>query len=203
MNIFKKKPLKILTDNGTCYKGKEFNEFMRKNEIKQKYCTANNPTCNGISERINKTIKELLRIYKGQSIKQAIIKINTALNVFYHKTIKTSPFELVFGYNYFNKIPSSIDRYKIARENTIAQGYKTNRLLNNSRIANFKFNIGDNVFVKAKINSSLDQIWDGPFLINGKDELGNRIKVKIKGKSIWHNIKNLKPFKGGDNVVKN
>lgn len=65
------------------------------------YSSANNPTSNGISERINKIIKEGLRIYKGENITIVMGKIILGLNIFYNKTIGTSPYELVYKKSWY------------------------------------------------------------------------------------------------------
>jgi transposase InsO family protein len=54
----------ILTDQGKGYISNEFKNFCKGYQIKNKYTSIYNPTCNGIAERINKTIKNCLRIYK-------------------------------------------------------------------------------------------------------------------------------------------
>ncbi len=52
---------------------------------------------------------------------------------------------------------------------------------------------------KTKMKEKLDERFNGPFeiLIVGK----NSVKLKIKEKGAWFNIKNIKPFKRGDDVV--
>lgn len=86
-SYFKKFPIpkKILTDRGRQYIASDFNDFIKKYDIKHVMTSPYNPTANGISERINSTIKNILRIYKGHNLRQIIQKIEVNLNYCYHR----------------------------------------------------------------------------------------------------------------------
>ena len=62
-----------------------------------KMVTTNNPAANGKSERINKAINELIRMYGRSESKQYIEKaIESRLNKNYHTSLKCTPYELAF-----------------------------------------------------------------------------------------------------------
>ncbi|KAG0429710.1 hypothetical protein DMUE_5726 [Dictyocoela muelleri] len=97
-----------------------------------------NPTCNGISERLNATIKNKLRIYKGESLNEIVKKIEVNLNFSFHSTLKASPIEILKGYSVFDllkknikdKLPIIKANEKIIKENEIKNGNKKRRDLN-------------------------------------------------------------------------
>ena len=54
--------VRILTDNGPEFAGKEFNEMLHRYGITHQYTTPNKPSSNGLIERANRTLLELLRV---------------------------------------------------------------------------------------------------------------------------------------------
>ncbi|KAG0436573.1 Gag-Pro-Pol polyprotein, partial [Dictyocoela muelleri] len=56
-------PKKILTDHGKQYVSRDFKDSVSRMGIVVKHSTILNPTGNSISERVNKTINEIMRMY--------------------------------------------------------------------------------------------------------------------------------------------
>lgn len=108
----------------------------------------------------------------------------------------------MYGYNYFTKIKTSENTLETAAKNALTNGMETNKKINLKRIPK-KYTIGGLVFIRAKRTSSFDQIWKGPFKIIEIDYNENRVCVKESGMLRWFNIKFVKPFLGGEYVVKN
>ncbi|KAG0436868.1 Transposon Tf2-8 polyprotein [Dictyocoela muelleri] len=74
------KPSTILSDNGRCYNSKSSKLFLKSLNIKQILTSPFNPTCNLISERLNQSISDLLKIYKNWDIKTIKLIIANKLN---------------------------------------------------------------------------------------------------------------------------
>ncbi|KAG0441764.1 Gag-Pro-Pol polyprotein [Dictyocoela muelleri] len=87
---------------GRQYISNEFKNFMKKHDIQHIMTTPFNPTCNGISERINLTIKNILRIYKNETLAQTIKKIEINLNFIFHSIINASPIDVLNGFSIFD-----------------------------------------------------------------------------------------------------
>lgn len=62
------KPKLLLTDQGHQFISVIFNSFVKKHKIKHIFTSPYNPRCNGIVERVNKTVGEILRLYRGHNI---------------------------------------------------------------------------------------------------------------------------------------
>ena len=61
-------PESILSDNGTNYIGKPFKQFLKSNNIKHHYSSLYNQRGNSVSERLNQTLGNVLRINRGKAI---------------------------------------------------------------------------------------------------------------------------------------
>ncbi|KAG0439395.1 hypothetical protein DMUE_2455, partial [Dictyocoela muelleri] len=99
----------MLIDHGKQYVNNYFKDMALKIGIRLKTSTIFNPTGNSISERINKTINEIMRMYsfnlKAHSIQNMI---ENRLNLITHSTLKVSLLEIFIGKSPFTnkKIPS-------------------------------------------------------------------------------------------------
>ena len=51
----------MLTDQGSEFKGGDFNTWLQENRIQHRRTTPYNPQCNGRSERLNRTLKSMLK----------------------------------------------------------------------------------------------------------------------------------------------
>ncbi|KAG0430132.1 Transposon Tf2-6 polyprotein [Dictyocoela muelleri] len=58
-------PKTLLSDNGKCYTSQSSKEFFKSYNIKQIFTSPFNPTGNSISERLNQSISDVLRILKA------------------------------------------------------------------------------------------------------------------------------------------
>lgn len=86
-------PTTILSDNGPEFRSREFNELLQENGIKHTYTTPLRPSSNGLVERTNRTITELLRNLSSspstwdEDLPRAVRTYNTT----YHSEIGMSP----------------------------------------------------------------------------------------------------------------
>ena len=58
-------PSVIVSDNGTCFTSKEFNDFCQKNDIRHVTSAPYHPSTNGLAERSVRTFKETLKKWKN------------------------------------------------------------------------------------------------------------------------------------------
>ncbi|KAG0439726.1 hypothetical protein DMUE_2232 [Dictyocoela muelleri] len=72
--------------------------MLKANNIIHTTTRAYNPTRNSISERINKTLGDISRMYKGKSVFEHKTFNETRLNHTYHRVLKASPYEILFKY---------------------------------------------------------------------------------------------------------
>ena len=86
-------PIRVLTDNGGEFSGGEVRELLSEYGIKQSFSTPYKLSSNGLVERVNRTILELLRglsVLGGAWLDQ-IYKAITLYNNSYHSSIGKSP----------------------------------------------------------------------------------------------------------------
>ena len=92
-------PSKVLTDNGPEFAGERFNSCLASYGIKHQYTTPNKPASNGLVERANRTLIELLRVQATSSrtwyevLPRAIMIHNST----YHSALKQSPSEYIYS----------------------------------------------------------------------------------------------------------
>ncbi|KAG0438712.1 Transposon Tf2-9 polyprotein [Dictyocoela muelleri] len=85
-------PNHILTDQGRQYTSKIFSSILNKYSIEQIFSSTNNPQGNGISERINKSINEIIRIFQDKSKNEIKNLIFNRLNLLKHSSTGFQPY---------------------------------------------------------------------------------------------------------------
>ncbi|KAG0442647.1 hypothetical protein DMUE_0115 [Dictyocoela muelleri] len=119
-----------------------------------------NPTGNSISERVNKTINEIMRMYafklKTHEIEEII---ENRLNLICHSTLNVSPFELFLGYKPFTYEPISSIRDLIKESNHKTRNKAISRIQQNSNLEFYKHLINEYVYVRAIYNGKLASLW--------------------------------------------
>ncbi|KAG0420352.1 Endogenous retrovirus group K member 11 Pol protein [Dictyocoela roeselum] len=102
-------PKKMLSDQGRQYISEKFREFLTSNNIVHITTSVYNPTGNSISERLNKTIAEVCRIYKGYDVFDLKRLIETRLNETYHRIISATPSEIINKYASIDLLKRKLD----------------------------------------------------------------------------------------------
>ena len=92
-------PKTIRTDNGSCFKSKEFKDYCNGENIKRIRCTPNLHTGNGLIERTMRTIKSLTRakLEDGLTFEESVARAIKTIRQTPHNTLKTTPFQLHHG----------------------------------------------------------------------------------------------------------
>ena len=173
----------LITDQGAEFKGKEWEEWLRGNRIEHRRTSPYHPQSNGKTERVNRTIKEMIRkLVNGErsnwedelaSVLWAI-RSNTSVVTGY------SPFFLHHARpprapinDMINDDPAYTFENRLAQQSEIfqkvAQATKESRKYNRARInekANSKqINVGDHVLLKANEPLSLTAKWDYGYVV--------------------------------------
>lgn len=99
-------PRKIVTDNGTAFTSREFQEFMRENGIVHVTSAPYHPATNGLAERGVQTLKQGIKKTPGQSMQEKLIKFLFKYRLTPHTTTGVAPSELLLG----RKVRSRLDR---------------------------------------------------------------------------------------------
>ena len=91
-------PVRVLTDNGPEFVGEKFNSVLQSYGIAHQYTTPNKPSSNGLVERANRTLLELLRLQATDPsrwydvLPRALIVHNTT----YHSALRQSPTDFIY-----------------------------------------------------------------------------------------------------------
>ncbi|KAF9760600.1 Transposon Tf2-6 polyprotein, partial [Nosema granulosis] len=169
-----KKPEIMIMDNGVQYTSKKFKEFLGKMNIECRYIPKYTPSSNGVSERLNIAISEVLRMNKGKSISQVVKVIRHKLNENHHTTIHCTPRALLTGEHFYD--PRCKKRIF------------TRKCVNNENQL-IKIAPGEKVYLKNMIGNKLDDKFLGPYTILESGKKGLWYKLD---NNEWVHLKNLK-----------
>ncbi len=181
-------PKFILSDRGRQFMSQEYLDFLNKNKIKPLHTTVETPQGNGICERVNSTISDLIRICKGMAISTLIKTIETRMNITHHTSIKSSPIEYVTSRSPLDPIDRELHIEKL-KEPIRTDDY-----------GQHSYTIGQ--WVMKKINnqkSKTGQKFSGPYLVI--DVRPFNVKINTDKNGTWINVRNVKPFGEEDDVI--
>ncbi len=186
-------PKHVHTDLGRQYTGKTFNALLQTNNITHSYSTANNPTSNSRSERINKSINEIMRMYSTKLTQKNLETIIwKRLNLNINRTTGFSPYELFFSQDFITKENSKGNIIEIANERTRNANKKNLHQINAKR-KQYQFLIGEEIFKRVNRQIKSDPIWEGPFQIIKISNDNQRFTLRKGNMETKVNIKHLRP----------
>jgi transposase InsO family protein len=209
-------PEQFLTDNGSIFTGHVMQEIHRQLEVKSIKTSPYHPQTNGLTERFNKTLVDMLSMYVSahhkdwdQQLPQVLFAYRTSI----HSTTKETPFYLMFGrdaripYDYdtpedLKDTYEDIDTYKrqltsdLQRAHYEVQYYLQHaaqireRRLQEGR-KDHNFNEGDLVWlytdaVKKGLSKKLAHLWHGPYRIASLPTANNAKLQALNGKYLLH-----------------
>lgn len=93
-------PHQLLTDRGRCFLSKVVDDILRSCSTKHKLTTAYHPQTNGLTERLNRTLTDMLAMYVSPDHRDwdvALPYVTFAYNSSRHDTAGYSPFYLLYG----------------------------------------------------------------------------------------------------------
>ena len=165
-------PKELLSDQGRQFISQEFLEFRTNHHIKHRFTTPYNPQCNGIVERTNKTIGEILRIMIGRSIEELKNAISVRCNQTWHSSIGKSPQELLKSKNR-------------KTENNA-------KLPEQSHAEITKFEVGKKIYLRNYSPEKTEPLWFGPFKILEIGPNTNYLKIQTKNGTKIVSSKNVR-----------
>jgi hypothetical protein len=172
----------LLTDQYGSLNSNEFNDYVIREGINHIFTAIDNPSSNGLNERLNQTLVNRIRCKINEKKKKvAWASVARECVSEYNDTIHSST---LFAPNYlmngvltdmvprkFLEIPDLLDDRKRAFENSM-RSHETNKIrYDKKKDKTVSFEVGDYVFVENgnKLNRhKLDEIRIGPFLITNK-----------------------------------
>ncbi|CAB3260082.1 unnamed protein product [Arctia plantaginis] len=150
--LHNKKIKNLHSDNGTEYRNKEFDDFLKLHGIKRRLTTVYTPQQNGISERKNRSLLEKARclLIEANAPKklwaEAIATANYLINRTSSKTLKGEiPFK-----KWINKTPSGNHLYVFGRKTYVLRNNKRGKLSQNTK---------EGVFVGYSITSKAYRVY--------------------------------------------
>jgi len=183
------RPEEIYTDNGKHFTANIIEEMCEIYDLKHKYTSPYNPQANGVCERFNATICDVISTIVNNNIKDWDKYINLAVSVYNSKKQSTtgiSPYEVVFGETPRLKLDAMINSSKenIFMSDFIKEKYERmqkNEILVRKRLENnakktkvkndIKFQVNDKVLLKifkrgeAESRKKFSNRFHGPFII--------------------------------------
>lgn len=196
-------PKRILSDKGTQFTSKHWDECLKKYNVQKIFCSTRYPQGNP-SERVMRELGRLLRVYCSTNHKswaKFVKKIELLINSAVHESTGFSPISLEKNTPPDQTLRKVIEfpeekrknlevRLELAKRKLQSREEK-NKIKNNKNLTEFK--VGDTVWVKANpISSKVDgevkklfMIYEGPYKI-GKQISENAFQLqtlhnKIKG----------------------
>lgn len=106
------KPLRIISDRGTCFTSQTFSEFVESESVKLILVASGTPRANGQVEIVNKSIVPMLAKLTDSINKwdRVLYKAEFAINNTVHRSTGQSPSMLLFGINQIGEVNDEIRR---------------------------------------------------------------------------------------------
>ncbi|CAK9799271.1 Transposon Ty3-I Gag-Pol polyprotein [Anthophora plagiata] len=180
-------PKRIITDRGTAFTSKTFNEFLTNENVQHTLIAVGTPRANGQVERFNRTIVPMLaKLCETPSKWDRVLEqVEFALNNTVCRTTIETPSRLLFGVEQLGKLNdclrpilesmSSEERNleairERAAKNTEKVQAANEECYNNKRKIALVYNVGDYVMIKnidtsAGINKKLIPKFKGPYVV--------------------------------------
>jgi transposase InsO family protein len=187
-------PDSIVSDRAQYFKEGVFAEYLKRNGVKQVLSSSYHPRTNGMTERINRILKDMLRKYCDgfpEKWDRFLDSAVFALRVRIHTVTGFSPFYLLYGKNARlpgDRIPEGLFDFsnwderrkytlreldKLGKDRSVAydKSKEQARMMRESQelkedILEDAFELGTFVKKKNHVKQSLDYPWTGPFIVS-------------------------------------
>lgn len=216
-------PDELFSDRGTHFKCKELENLCAKYNVKQIFTTSYNPASNGLCERYNATLSDLLNSCVSQDGVEWCQKLRQVVNVYnstFQSSTTVSPYELLFGFNGVLPVNKRLNhafpdvelhtfvghRQKSLlkmRENVKEKLEKQAKKMEQAFLYNY--NVGDLVLVKNFARSKEDrstkfqQRYNGPYIVGVSDNKASPLLLHLDGTVFDNvNVKHLKKYVKND-----
>jgi transposase InsO family protein len=143
-------PRSVMSDNGSVFRSREFQTFLKDWDVKQILSCSYRPEGNSVVERVHRTIKRIVK-RSGKPVSQAVFWLNNTKGV-----SKASPYELLFSAS--PRKPGIKDnRVDIIRPKLES----SNSSDTYADIERNPFSVGDKVYLRTP-TGKCDDLWSGP-----------------------------------------
>ncbi|ORE00292.1 TF29 [Hepatospora eriocheir] len=195
-------PENFLSDRGRQYTSTTFQNYCKSQCINLNFTTGYSPQSNGISERINQTIANLLRIYKDKDINTILDKIRLNLNHTTHSTTGLTPFEILNHFSPIDPIKRNLSNF-IKKEKILHKVKETrSKDLTNQSQNQLVIKAGDEILLKNQTPNKLSKGYDGPYTVREVNEPEHKALIEFNNKTTWESLRNIKKFiKQGEDVT--
>ena len=188
-------PRELLTDQGTHFVNEMLDAMCKRLGVNHRLSTAYHPQTNGLVERFNRTLCEILAKYTNEYKEEWDVLLPSALFAYRtmrQNTTRYEPFYLTYGREailpielvipsqpeapiqdfeemYFDRLYQIIgpmeESRRMAQEN-IRKAQKRQAQQHDRRITSHRYQIGDKVWLKNFRAKKLDPKWTGPYFIH-------------------------------------
>ncbi|MGL5707545.1 MAG: reverse transcriptase domain-containing protein [Aeromonas sp.] len=193
-------PSKILSDQGRQYISTNFKKMMDKHHITHIVTTPHNPTGNSISERINLTIGDVMRMSKGESIRKLLKNISIRINYNVNRMTGKSPHEKMWETDIFGQPATKEDEESYTERRKRNEDLIKDLETKNKGRKYHEYSVGQMVYKKTHNPDKVEDKWCGPFKIIKIDKSGNSLSIQEVGKISRQNLKNVRPDLGEGNM---
>lgn len=185
-------PRQIISDNGTQFTSREFRNLMTSKNIIHTFTRPYNPQANSKSERIDRAINEIMRVYDIQFTPTEIINIIEArLNKVYNRSIGCSPYELHYNMNALNENISTPENIQEKANEKTKQTVQYDKSQKNQNKKPFNIRINDMIYVRTTRNKKQQTLFEGPFTVTEVNINKNGIRFdNMRNKPTWVNARN-------------
>lgn len=178
---------RIITDRGTCFTAKGFQDMCQKFGVKHTLNSSRHPQANGLVERLNQTLLPSMRCAVSNEEQNdwdtKLKKIERDINSSVCKSTGKTPFEALYGYlprfedGELRDLTINREKYTLpteiqseVRENIVKAQGKYKLQYDKNKFSNVHYEIGDIVFVKGNSTATgqstkLQPLFNGPMVI--------------------------------------
>lgn len=211
-------PRKILSDRGQVFRSEMVRELVKNMGSESIYTTSYHPQTNGLTERFNKTLADMLSLYVSTSQNdwdKYLPLVTFAYNSSKQDSTQYAPFYLVFG-RHPQLIPDAmfrksnpeetpnpnIDEHRTKAKKNVAARQKNDKLRYDDKHKDVTYEVGDKVKLRVYIrqkgkSDKLQCKYHGPFVIVRKASPVNYVIQKGEGaraKQELVHVKRLAPY---------
>ena len=157
----------LTSDNGPPYSSHEFAKYVKKEGIRHRLCTPENPQANGQVEVFQKVLVKLVHtaVIEKKDPKKVVQRYLQAYRAAPHRTTGKSPYEVMFGRRMMTKLPLLATKpdpklEQVVREKHDSQKKKQKEYADNRRRVKVKsVKPGDEILVKRD-KTTVNSPWD-------------------------------------------
>lgn len=137
-------PEMVVTDNGTCFVSREFEDFLRSNGIKHTTSAPYHPSSNGLAELAVQTVKQGLKEVKNGSMTSRLAKVLFIYRITPQSTTGLAPAELMLG----RRPRTCLDLLKLNTAERVERRQEQQKAQHDLHGQSPTFRIGDPIFLK-------------------------------------------------------